>query len=83
LSYSPIFRFCPRFRSQRHRNRRLYAGFAARPEITAAWGFATEQSRGKDTPSGHWEMMGVPVAVVREGEDLVAALASTRGRSVA
>jgi len=41
---------------------RLPAGFAARPEITAAWGFAVEQSRGKDTPSGHWEMMGVPVA---------------------
>ncbi|TML85120.1 MAG: DUF58 domain-containing protein [Actinobacteria bacterium] len=29
------------------------------------------------------QAMGVPVAVVREGEDLVAALASTRGRSVA
>jgi phosphopentomutase len=41
---------------------RLPAGFAARPEIAAAWGFAVEQSRGKDTPSGHWEMMGVPVA---------------------
>src|SRR6266699_4222457 len=42
---------------------RLPAGFAARPEIAAAWGFAAEQSRSKDTPSGHWEMMGVPVAV--------------------
>src|SRR6266404_6130477 len=41
---------------------RLPAGFAARPEIAAAWGFAAERSRGKDTPSGHWEMMGVPVA---------------------
>jgi phosphopentomutase len=41
---------------------RLPAGFAPRPEIAAAWGFAVEQSRGKDTPSGHWEMMGVPVA---------------------
>jgi len=27
----------------------------------AAFGFAAEKSRGKDTPSGHWEMMGVPV----------------------
>lgn len=27
----------------------------------AAYGFAAEKSRGKDTPSGHWEMMGVPV----------------------
>jgi phosphopentomutase len=25
------------------------------------WGAATEQSRGKDTPSGHWELAGVPV----------------------
>ncbi|NWC48255.1 phosphopentomutase [Pseudomonas edaphica] len=26
-----------------------------------AFGHAREQSSGKDTPSGHWEMMGVPV----------------------
>ena len=26
-----------------------------------AWGYAVEVSRGKDTPSGHWEMAGVPV----------------------
>ena len=25
------------------------------------WGVASEQSRGKDTPSGHWEIAGVPV----------------------
>jgi phosphopentomutase len=25
------------------------------------WGAATEVSRGKDTPSGHWELSGVPV----------------------
>ncbi|MGH6874949.1 MAG: phosphopentomutase, partial [Aestuariivirgaceae bacterium] len=25
------------------------------------WGFAVEVSRGKDTPSGHWEIAGVPV----------------------
>ncbi len=25
------------------------------------WGAATEVSKGKDTPSGHWEMAGVPV----------------------
>lgn len=25
------------------------------------WGAATEQSRGKDTPSGHWELAGLPV----------------------
>jgi len=26
-----------------------------------AYGFAAEKSFGKDTPSGHWEMMGLPV----------------------
>ncbi len=25
------------------------------------WGAATEQSQGKDTPSGHWELAGLPV----------------------
>uniref|UniRef100_UPI002618A8ED phosphopentomutase n=1 Tax=uncultured Amaricoccus sp. TaxID=339341 RepID=UPI002618A8ED len=34
-------------------------GFEAAP--TGLWGAATEVSRGKDTPSGHWELMGVPV----------------------
>jgi phosphopentomutase len=28
---------------------------------TGRWGAATEISRGKDTPSGHWELAGVPV----------------------
>jgi len=28
----------------------------------ACFGCASEQSRGKDTPSGHWEIAGVPVA---------------------
>lgn len=35
------------------------------PEFDAVpqgrWGAATEVSRGKDTPSGHWELAGVPV----------------------
>ena len=34
-------------------------GLGAEP--TAAWGAATEVSRGKDTPSGHWELAGLPV----------------------
>jgi phosphopentomutase len=34
-------------------------GLGARPE--GIWGAATEVSNGKDTPSGHWEMAGVPV----------------------
>ena len=30
-------------------------------EVMGAFGHAIEQSRDKDTPSGHWEMAGVPV----------------------
>jgi len=30
-------------------------------EIIGAFGYAEELSSGKDTPSGHWEMAGVPV----------------------
>ncbi|WP_299969008.1 phosphopentomutase [uncultured Roseobacter sp.] len=30
-------------------------------EPQGSWGVATEVSRGKDTPSGHWELAGVPV----------------------
>ena len=30
-------------------------------KIQGAWGHACEISRGKDTPSGHWEICGVPV----------------------
>ncbi len=29
--------------------------------LQGKWGVATEVSRGKDTPSGHWELAGVPV----------------------
>ena len=32
-----------------------------RVDPVGAWGYAVEASRGKDTPSGHWEMAGVPV----------------------
>ena len=34
-------------------------GLGAAPR--ALWGAGTEVSRGKDTPSGHWELAGVPV----------------------
>lgn len=33
--------------------------FAGEPE--GLWGYAAEVSNGKDTPSGHWEIAGVPV----------------------
>ncbi len=43
---------------------RLASG-AATPGLegvpTGMWGAASEISRGKDTPSGHWELAGVPV----------------------
>lgn len=35
------------------------AGLGAVPQ--GLWGAASEVSRGKDTPSGHWELAGVPV----------------------
>ncbi|MBO9410177.1 MULTISPECIES: phosphopentomutase [unclassified Ruegeria] len=34
-------------------------GLAAKP--TGLWGCAREHSPGKDTPSGHWELAGLPV----------------------
>ncbi|MEX5746366.1 phosphopentomutase [Massilia sp. X63] len=37
------------------------AGFQQRDGFTGAWGAAREQSTGKDTQSGHWEIAGVPV----------------------
>lgn len=43
---------------------RLASGIAT-PGLEAVpkgiWGTATEVSKGKDTPSGHWELTGVPV----------------------
>lgn len=43
---------------------RLASGFdtpGLGAEPVGAWGIATEVSPGKDTPSGHWELAGVPV----------------------
>jgi phosphopentomutase len=37
------------------------AGTETDVEIIGAYGYAEELSSGKDTPSGHWEMAGVPV----------------------
>lgn len=37
-------------------------GFRSDVEVkNAGWGYAQELSSGKDTPSGHWEITGVPV----------------------
>ncbi|EBA12981.1 phosphopentomutase [Roseobacter sp. CCS2] len=58
---------------------------------SGAWGAATEISRGKDTPSGHWELAGVPVpwdwhtfpdadpAFPDDVTDLICKLAGTKG----
>jgi len=37
------------------------AGVATNDSLIGAYGYAEELSTGKDTPSGHWEMAGVPV----------------------
>jgi phosphopentomutase len=37
------------------------AGCSTDVDKIGAWGFAEELSSGKDTPSGHWEIAGVPV----------------------
>ena len=48
-----------------HAGRESTGSFAAGAdpdtEITGAYGHAAELSSGKDTPSGHWEIAGVPV----------------------
>ncbi len=36
-------------------------GFDAEAPLIGQWGFGVEISNGKDTPSGHWEIAGVPV----------------------
>ena len=47
------------------------AGVAPRQETTGSWGRSLERSAGKDTTTGHWEMMGVvldrPFPVYPEG----------------
>ncbi|MFQ5564828.1 MAG: phosphopentomutase [Paracoccaceae bacterium] len=36
-------------------------GLSASGPVHGLWGYGVETSRGKDTPSGHWEIAGVPV----------------------
>lgn len=42
-------------------HQRWPAGMAVPASCQGSYGWAQERSTGKDTPSGHWEMMGVPV----------------------
>lgn len=37
------------------------AGIVLPERVDGTWGHASEVSSGKDTPSGHWELAGVPV----------------------
>ncbi|GIX35115.1 MAG: phosphopentomutase [Lysobacteraceae bacterium] len=39
------------------------AGLSPNPDLIAAYAAGRERSTGKDTTSGHWEMMGLPVLV--------------------
>ncbi|CAM3004028.1 phosphopentomutase [Legionella worsleiensis] len=39
-----------------------FVDLATMPEPEGYYGYAVEQSLGKDTPSGHWELAGVPVS---------------------
>src|SRR5215213_6228253 len=41
---------------------RMPPNLAPAGSLAGAWGYGVETSRGKDTPSGHWEIAGVPVA---------------------
>jgi phosphopentomutase len=41
---------------------RLPQSLAPSGPVAGAWGVGVETSRGKDTPSGHWEIAGCPVA---------------------
>jgi len=49
------------FHAHRASTGRPAAGVTLPDEVNGAWGYAREISSGKDTPSGHWEMAGVPV----------------------
>ncbi|WP_210485279.1 phosphopentomutase [Microvirga antarctica] len=40
---------------------RIPPGLELEGALKGAWGYGVETSRGKDTPSGHWEIAGVPV----------------------
>jgi phosphopentomutase len=40
---------------------KLPRGWSRLPAPLGQWGYGVEQSKGKDTPSGHWEIAGTPV----------------------
>lgn len=40
---------------------RIPPNLEPRGPLEGAWGYGIETSKGKDTPSGHWEIAGVPI----------------------
>jgi len=49
------------FHASKESTGKFPAGVATDIEVIGAYGHAAELSSGKDTPSGHWEIAGVPV----------------------
>lgn len=49
------------FHAHRESTGRAAEGIVPPDTVEGAWGYAREVSSGKDTPSGHWEIAGVPV----------------------
>ncbi|HJO93670.1 MAG TPA: phosphopentomutase [Victivallales bacterium] len=47
--------------AEESRKNKLSASLGYEGKIEGAYGYGIEQSKGKDTPSGHWEIAGVPV----------------------
>ena len=47
--------------SEESRGKALSHGLGYCGDIKGAYGYGIETSKGKDTPSGHWEIAGVPV----------------------
>jgi phosphopentomutase len=50
------------FHAHKLANGRQFDGLNLPEPVTGLWGAASEISKGKDTPSGHWEITGVPVS---------------------
>ncbi|HBM15371.1 MAG TPA: phosphopentomutase [Lentisphaeria bacterium] len=47
--------------AEESRGKALSHGLGYNGDIEGAYGYGIERSKGKDTPSGHWEIAGVPV----------------------
>lgn len=59
--YLPNLQALGLIEAHRESTGRYAQGFTETHTLTGAYTYASELSSGKDTPSGHWEMAGVPV----------------------